>query len=237
MNLEIPWGQIWAPLGDHERHGKGVECGHTPSEQHMTVTTHQLIEHFAAFGLEAVIPDGGSAECGAYVDCHSYRDLDGAKQVLIRAVHSDGGQKLVVTALGAYQVSDCRFRAALHLVMLLANSELTYARFELDEVNGFVHVFASMPVMGSNLSQEQFGCLLEDVLRALESYYPVVMEALRTGRVDMSLKWQSPAVQETPQQTSEPAHIESLREFITSIGGPTHFETLLRHLSKEEARR
>lgn len=203
----------------------------------MPIQIETLVRYFAALGLEAQIPESEDPECGCQVGCDSYRRPDGGDQVLIVARPSPRGSHLVVAALDAYPLEGCRYRAALHLALLLVNRELRYARFELDEAHGQVHVLATVPLMESSLSQEQFACLVDDVHRALERYHPVLVEAMLRGRVDLALKWDEPEEPEPPVQPPTPEQVQALQGLIASLGGPERFEALLRHMAEQEAGR
>jgi hypothetical protein len=203
----------------------------------MTLQLEILIRCFESMGLEPMVPDGGEPECGCYIGCASYRRPDGEDQALVVARPIFEGKVLLIGAFGAYSMKDCRYRAALHLALLLANKDLVHARFELDEAGDAVHLVAALPLMGSTLSQAQFECLVQDVHGALERYHPVLIEALHNGRVDMSQQWKAPAEPQPASVDHRPEHIHALRELIAALGGRGPFESLVRHLDGQEARK
>ena len=199
----------------------------------MPIQIQTILGYFEALGIEPVIPDGATEECGCFIECSSYQRHDGSDAALIIARSVINGNAIVIQAMEAYRLEGCRYRAALHLAMLQANRELSCARYELDEAEGAVHLVTSLPLQDSTLSRAQFSFALNEICQALERYHPVIVEAMDNGRVDMSLQWQR--ADESPADTPppNPEHVRAVRDLIAAVGGHERLEEILEHILVE----
>lgn len=156
----------------------------------MAMTVMEVQSRLESLGVKVMVPPDENVaahERGIRYATSRYVNSEGEHAVLIIAKLNEAGEYLEFLAPAVYNVRECKFKGAVFAAMM----ELTYVsnhlQFEYDPSDGEIRVSVDMPICDGTATGAQMLSLLGAIVNGLESFHPVIVHAMETGRIDKSL--------------------------------------------------
>lgn len=159
-------------------------------EQHMAITIEQVHTHLESLGKKVNIPeDPARAKFDRILTFATdhYRDTDGDPRIFIVVSVRDEGRYLEIYAPRAYNVRECKYKGALFAAVLQIMYRTKHAQIEYDPSDGEIRFAADMPIMDGTVTAVQIDALMGVMISIADTFHPVLMHVIETGRVDMEL--------------------------------------------------
>jgi hypothetical protein len=179
----------------------------------MAIDIDTLHSGLEALGLTPRIPEeperAGFVRT-MYLTTRNYRDQDGDMALFVVAELPDEGRYLHLYAPEAFNVRECRHKAAVFSVAMHIAFCTRFVQCEYDPADGELRFAVDMPICDGTVTNTQLEVLLSALVDIVDTYTPVLLLAMETGKIDFSL---------IEQDEEEPSVSEELAELLQAIGG------------------
>jgi len=155
----------------------------------MPVTIGEIKKHLDTLGVTYAAVPGEESECAVPFTTRSYVDSDGDHSLLLIVRVDDDGQYLEIFAPNALSTANCRYKSALFSAMLQISLMTKHVQLEHDPADGEVRFAVDYPVCDGTVTAMQVDRMIRALVGIIEQYYPVLHDAMDTGKADWTKRW------------------------------------------------
>ncbi|NCY01343.1 MAG: hypothetical protein EBX36_00110 [Planctomycetia bacterium] len=151
----------------------------------------------------------------------TYRDADGDPCLQLVITVLERGEFLAVFAPMAWNLRDCRHKAAACEAVVAIQMRYKMLRFDYDPETGELRPNVELPLEDAEITSRLFHRLVHAMIHGVKRFAPVIQHAMRTGEVSMALVDDG-----TPSDDPGP-DLARLAELAEEAGGIDALEALL----------
>jgi len=151
----------------------------------------------------------------------TYRDADGDPCLQLVITVLERGEFLAVFAPMAWNLKDCKHKAAVCEAVVAIQMQYKMLRFDYDPESGELRPNVELPLEDAEITSRLFHRLVHAMIHGVKRFAPVIQHAMQTGEVSMALV-------DNGKPSDDPApDLTRLVELSEEAGGIDALEALL----------